>query len=398
MGAPSACIHKYVERLKNEFDFHIITKTDESNFPEWKEFDVRFISSSLHKLYKWCNKNIRNKKRVTFSNFLLMLINIIKLIQTQFLLPNHQHWEVAGYFNELEKLHKKKPLSTVIAVSNNFVTQLAMLRFKRKYPEVKWIAFITDPYAEFYIYYKYKIFKRLWRRLNLKKEQEIYNCCDYALFTAEMYKYVPNAFNINPSKVKKIEFALNKFTIESEINIKNYKAKECRLIYAGAFYREIRNPGFALSILKQIPEIAVDLYVFKGECEDIIEANLSSNIHRYEFMEREKYLRMLETDYDILINIGNNASLQAPSKMLELLSTGKPIINFYHAKDSQYEMIEKYPLGINIGKDDSMAVSKLKEFCSRMKGKRIAFEEVQNLFPDNNLEKQVDLLRSLIEL
>lgn len=80
------------------------------------------------------------------------------------------------------------------------------------------------------------------------------------------------------------------------------------------------------------------------------------------------------------MNIGNNFSLQIPSKMLELLSTGRPIINFYQMKDVHYEMIEKYPLGINIGPYDMNVVENITRFCHEMKDKRLSFEEVEALF------------------
>ena len=90
-------------------------------------------------------------------------------------------------------------------------------------------------------------------------------------------------------------------------------------------------------------------------------------------------------------------NLQAPSKMLELLSTGKPILNFYFAKDSQYEMIEKYPLGLNIGNEEEGAVEKVEQFCHEVKGKSIPYVEVEKLYPENIMESQVRLLKKLIE-
>lgn len=89
--------------------------------------------------------------------------------------------------------------------------------------------------------------------------------------------------------------------------------------------------------------------------------------------------------------------MQIPSKMLELFSTGRPIINFYQLKDVHYAMVEKYPLGINIGPDDADAVERVSEFCKQMKGKRLSFEEVEALFPENTMDSQLALLEKLIE-
>ena len=106
---------------------------------------------------------------------------------------------------------------------------------------------------------------------------------------------------------------------------------------------------------------------------------------------------MICNEYDVLINIGNNCKNQLPSKTLELLSSGNPIINFYYFKDDQYDMIEKYPLGLNIGRDEEGAIEKVSRFCSLMKGKRLSFEEVEKLYPQNSLLAQNNILKSLIE-
>lgn len=397
MGAPSACIYKYMQQLKNIYDFHVITKTEETDFIPNKEFNILYISNVTHRIRNWCYRNLKTNKYKILSRSILLAINAIKLFQTQFMFPSAQKWEVDEYLNQLEILNSHTPIDVVIPVSNTFVSQLAMLKFKKRHPKIKWIAFITDPYSKHYIYYRYKLLKNFWKRLNLKKEQEIYSNCDYAMFTTEMYRYISTAFDIDFSKVNKIEFTLQNYKEAHSKKERRDASDICKLIYAGLFYKEIRNPEFALKSISQVSDISLDLYVNKGECEDIISKYASDNIHRYEYVSHDRYLQMIHYEYDVLINVGNNATLQAPSKMLELLSTGKPIINFYHVKDSQYEMIERYPLGINIGKNDALAVEMVNVFCRQMKGKQISFEEVQNLFPENDLNKQVELLRNLIE-
>ena len=123
-------------------------------------------------------------------------------------------------------------------------------------------------------------------------------------------------------------------------------SKVCKLIFAGTLYMKIRNPEFFLSVISKVKDVSLDLFVRKGECEQIINRYAKDNIHREYFVDKAKYIDMLKYGYDVLVNIGNVSTLQAPSKMLELLSTGKPIINFYFTEDTQFNMIEKYPLGL----------------------------------------------------
>ena len=61
------------------------------------------------------------------------------------------------------------------------------------------------------------------------------------------------------------------------------------------------------------------MFVRKGECEQIINRYAKDNIHREYFVDKAKYIDMLKYGYDVLVNIGNVSTLQAPSKMLEVV-------------------------------------------------------------------------------
>lgn len=397
MGAPSACIDKYVRALSDEYVFHIITKTEVLQFEPSQDYDVRHISSFRHLFILRCRERIDKGRFVLLNKLALLFVNCCKFIQTQYAFPSAQRWEVKAYRDELVRLNAEHPLHAVIAVSNNWTTQLAMLGFKKMNPSVIWIAFILDPYFFFHIYYKYKIIKPLWRYLNKKKEQEVLDEADYSMLSPEMYKNVPLLFHINKSRFFEIKFALRKLNLNNTTSEVVDSGNKCKLLFAGMFYKKIRNPEFFLAIMSQVKNIQLDLFVGVCECEDILNRYNHGNIHREQYVNRERYVEMIYNEYDILVNVGNVSTLQAPSKMLELLSTGKPILNFYFTKDSQYEMIEKYPLGLNIGYQEKGAIEKVEGFCKKMRGRSISYEEVEKLFPENKLEKQVDLLRSLIE-
>lgn len=395
MGGPSAVIDRYIQVLRKEYVFHVITNTNEYIFDDNKDIDVQYITSFRHNLFKWCLYNLKTNKHILISRALLFAVRSCMIIQTQYTFPDSRSWEIDAYNKVMERIYKDQPFSCVLAVSENFVIQMAALEFKKKHQEVKWISFVLDPYAEFYIYYKRKLFKSYWKKANFKKEREIYNAADFCLFTPEMYNYVQRAFDVDSKKIFPIEFSLNG---NLEANPTIVENNLCRLVFAGMVYKEIRNPEFMLSVLSKIENIQVDLYIKERcECEDILSKFISNKIHRSTFVDRAQYVEMIRNTYDILINIGNVSSLQSPSKTVELLSTGKPIINFYFTEDSQYEMIEKYPLGINVKDQDPEAVEKISCFCRAMKGKVMPFKEVEKLFPQNNLNYQVNLLRNLIE-
>ena len=164
-----------------------------------------------------------------------------------------------------------------------------------------------------------------------------------------------------------------------------------KIVYAGALNSVIRNPEYTLSVLSKVDIIT--LYLFQsGDCDSILRKYSSNNIRINGLVKRDNYLSLISKEADILLNIGNNSDLQAPSKMLELLSTGKPIINFYFKKDNQYRMIEKYPLGLNIGRNEENAIDKVYSFCKSFCSSRMTYQEVEKMFPENCLKNQLEIL------
>ena len=103
-----------------------------------------------------------------------------------------------------------------------------------------------------------------------------------------------------------------------------------------------------------------------------------------------KYIELL-SQADVLVNLSNKAHLQAPHKLLELISTGKPIINFYYYKDSGYDIISKYPLGINISNDwsEEEMVKSIEEFVDENCHKRVSYEEIKNLYAEHLFVNQM---------
>ncbi len=396
MGAPSAVVDKYVRYLRENNKVTIITKTykDPNSFA--LRDDVRYITGGRHRLILWCEKNIRSRKLIVLQKLILKTIDAYKLLATQFMNPTANSWENVAYYNQLEMLHRADKIDCIISVSNTAFCQFAAQKFKKKYPDIRWITFITDPFAENDIYYRYKLFKKWWRQKNLASEKSFYMDADHNFMTPEMFKFAKGTLKIPLNKTSCLHFALdNRYAALK--NNRLVDSNEIRLIYAGAVYQDVRNPEYMLRLISSIPELKLDMYINAGECENVLALYVKNNITRQGYVPKDKYDKMICCEYDILVNIGNISTLQAPSKTIDLLSTGKPILNFYFVKDSQYEMIERYPLGLNIQDGEEHVNDKVREFCVKMKGKRMAFEEVERLYPENNLERQIVLLKNAIE-
>lgn len=392
MSATSACIDKYIQILKNKHSIDVVCPLSQVHFEPLNDPKIKlhFVFSRMWKWRMLCEENIRNGRNVMLNKVVVDLFRIRSLLLSPISYPTVEGWQMNPFYHELEKIDQDKTIDVIISVVNPICSVFASRRFKLKHPKVKWITFITDPFTFQPSKYKYVFFPNRRKIRNYKNEKSVYDIADFNMFTEELYHSALNDFSQPNEKtfvMKYILSSLSKSVVQQIVN-----EGKCRLVYAGALYADRRNPERALSVLSQIDDIHVDFYISYSNCNSIVDKYLSETIKSFPAVNRSRY-----NEYDILINIGNNFSLQIPSKMLELFSTGRPIINFYQLKDVHYAMVEKYPLGINIGPDDADAVERVSEFCKQMKGKRLSFEEVEALFPENTMDSQLALLEKLIE-
>ena len=140
------------------------------------------------------------------------------------------------------------------------------------------------------------------------------------------------------------------------------------LIYAGRFYNKIRSPEKMLEILSNLPkEFRINLY--SHGCDEIVKQKqeLFTNCELVTHNE-VSHAECVKTigESDILINLGNTIANQMPSKVLEYMGFGKPIINFYQNQDDMgLKMFNNYPLSFNLDLNNytQTDIDNLVEFC-----------------------------------
>ncbi|MBQ7918157.1 MAG: hypothetical protein IJ310_05035 [Clostridia bacterium] len=155
--------------------------------------------------------------------------------------------------------------------------------------------------------------------------------------------------------------------------------KKTTMIYAGGFYKDIRNPSKMLEVLANLHNVEINLY---GQgCEDIIEQKKgnfkSGELNVKGKLTHDECLKAISKS-NILINLGNTITNQMPSKVFEYISFGKPIINFYFTEEDMcLKVFKKYPLVLNFNLNNysKIDIENLKTFIEENKNKQLSFEE-----------------------
>lgn len=168
------------------------------------------------------------------------------------------------------------------------------------------------------------------------------------------------------------------------------------LIYAGVFYRYIRNPEKMMDLLSKIKGCKIKFY--SENCEDVIDES-KNKFNESELLisgriGHDECLQEIASS-DILINLGNAISNQTPSKIFEYVSMGMPILNFYFIEeDLCLPILRKYPLALNINvnnytEDD---IQRIETFIKENKGKRLSFKEATKDLVECRLDSVAEII------
>lgn len=160
------------------------------------------------------------------------------------------------------------------------------------------------------------------------------------------------------------------------------------LLFCGWLYSDIRSPRYFLEIAKHLDERFQLIFMGK-ECDLLRE--------RFEFDTRAEVVTLPNQPYqvalnamlgaDILINIGNSVPVHMPSKTLEYINTGKPMVNFHKLPDCPtLHYTTRYPLCLNLFEDgtpDMQTVSEFIRFCTEHAGQTSPVPEIPDCTPNH---------------
>lgn len=261
-----------------------------------------------------------------------------------------------------EATQKAKWLSTVnhyhslVSVSPPFTGHLVALGVKKKHPKMKWLVDIGDPFC--FLRHPSPNNHRLYKKLNYFVERKVLETADAITVTTEpaSNKYL-ELFPKITTKIQVIpplmSLPVNQ-TVESSMCPDNSKA---RLVFTGTLYKDIREPGFLLSLFEKLLQthlgnkLELHFFGYIHDCRDCFkkyESLLGNKIFIHGVVSHSKVLQAMK-DADILINIGNNTPYQLPSKVVEYAILGKPILNIVKAyNDISVEFFHTYPLTLNL--------------------------------------------------
>ena len=265
---------------------------------------------------------------------------------------------------------------------------------------VPWIAVCLDPY------FSHMVFGPEGLEARKKREEGIMNAAAAVLMTYPTDRHYIRAGVSFKEKIRGLELpgiVIREKDPEPAAAAEKDASAAVRCSYIGGLIRGYRDPRPAISLF--------------SEAGDGIEMNFIGPIHDAEETDffpagcpcrylGPKYGETLAKEYedaDVLVNIGNAADNQMPSKIFEYISTGKPIINIYKLPECPtLKYLAKYPLALCISEEEIRedlpgCAARVRAFCLSNRGKRVSAEEIGRLYAENTYEAFTETLRDAIK-
>lgn len=132
-----------------------------------------------------------------------------------------------------------------------------------------------------------------------------------------------------------------------------------------------------------------------GNCEDIIDKYVqqaSNRIFKHKQVPTDELHKILK-DADVLINVENAISNANPSKLIELISYRKPIVDFTYS-DEAVSMLRRYPNYASINLTGSMekGLQSMSNLVDRSKKIEITKTQIVELYGAYTEEKAQEII------
>ncbi|TDQ37592.1 glycosyltransferase [Thiopseudomonas denitrificans] len=260
-------------------------------------------------------------------------VGLLKKVNRFFFWPDGLwHWLPFLLASLLKRRHVKYDL--VVSYSPTFSAHVGGLFFKKINKNIgRWIADYGDPFSTSNSMppNNFKIYK--W--LNFFFENRVFKFCDKVVFTNKrtLREYVECFGLTSCSKASVIPHAVDVGAFFQQK--KPVRTQPYNLVYVGAFHRGIREPfmmvGFFNELCKRL-DIVVNVY---GPLNGVPHSEVNTGcVKHHGAVSRDRAIELVR-EADILINIENSNCVMTPSKIVEYVATGLPIINFYEKERAE---------------------------------------------------------------
>lgn len=298
---------------------------------------------------------------------------------------------------KIEHIIKEKNIDTIISIALPFVIHKYASVVKRRNDFLKWIPISFDPYA-------YDEVTNIHRKKEcIQEEISTFKNADRIMFPVQFCDdYKESEFR---EKICFYQFPnIRKMNYSFEDARVAFDPEKINCVFLGNLYLIQRHPRFLFELFSSINNKNIVLHII-GDLVDIPEQYINEWKGKFEgrliYTGRVSQQTAINAmlDADVLINIGHSTTNQCPSKILDYMSTGKPIIHVSKIeKCTSLPYFNKYPRVITLKEKQGISeetVRKVEKFILEYKeSNALRFEDVEKIFSESTMDNMIDKIKN----
>lgn len=270
----------------------------------------------------------------------ILLKKVYRFLFKNFAWPDYAMFWIFTVYKNKTKI--SKDFDSVISVSLPFTSHVCASIVVKEL-KTKWVMDIGDPFS-----LKEQSPENntiLYSFLNRFIEKKYYNKADQIFFThQEVLDFHQKKFKIKNSKLKighPIFEILNKNILLSKEY--NYNKLPINIGYFGIFTDKIREPfNYINYIANNLGDEFNHYWYINEESKKYFTPFQDQGNHFFEqLIPREEAIKKMINNFHLLLSIGNTNKYQLPSKVIEYISLGKPVIHFAEIPSDPLYRFEK---------------------------------------------------------
>lgn len=305
-----------------------------------------------------------------------------------------------AYLKALEALPEKPEV--LIPCAGMFENVMACVWYKREHPATVLAPILFDQFAYATSLYRTQFEIRLHRKWNLQVEDEVLAASD-AVFTITWEDHIRRNHARWLDKVHHIEHPMlvpppGELATASGPLVQG-------AVFAGTLDPSVRTADYAIKVFRALRaldanSLPLELYALSIGVSAVKAAARETPqcIIAHDALPAREMVSVLRQSA-ALVSIGNRNTFQKPSKHIEYMAMGKPIIHFaYLPNDPALDDLEHYPLALVLYEADEprQSAMKLDAFLREYANKELTFKEVVQAFPEGTPEHVSDVLLEAI--
>ena len=378
------------ELIENGFDVQFVVNREvDALYDEGEYYRVpRMAYQRLGELRDRTKNSIIKKA----YNLLGSIVDRCRLVLFSPLFPVASPFHLYNFIKGVERAANKTKPDLIIGVNLPVDSIYATTIYKERHPHVKMLGYFLDPMAggaKNTFIGEDKSFRRA-----LTAEKRIITAADAVIVQKEHLKHYEDFFGEDDRK--KIYY----YGAPLLVKHKEYKISDGNkvVVYAGALSKYTRNPQYIIEVFRYIKNAKLVMYVTNGH-EWVKElANGIPNVEVNPGVSHDEIVDIMESATAFL-NIGNTQAMFAPSKVIEYIGFGKPLISTFRVDgDTSLNYVNRYRYGLTIDErveQYSDAAKKIGNLIDSFE-ESISFEEIEKEYWDNTPRAVVEVVKKLL--